>query len=128
MERGRKSPPGIINPQRPEPPPELDAAEAAIWRSTVTAMRPDWFTPETHPVLRAYCCLAVVSDRLADEARRAMSADDKEFSRAVKRFMSATKQLVVTAAKLRITPLSRMRSGRGEARDPFGGRPRPWEK
>jgi hypothetical protein len=94
MERGRKPPPGIIRPQRPEPPPGLSRAEAKVWRSTVGAMSADHFTPETHPVLRAYCCLAVNCYRLDDEARRAMDGDDETFFRVLKRHMAATRQLL----------------------------------
>jgi phage terminase small subunit len=124
----KNRPPAIVMPQRPEPPPELGAEEAEIWRKTVKALRADWFTPETHPMLRNYCRLVTASDRLGDRALRAMTADDDTFVQAVGDYIRAVKVMTVLASKLRLTPLSRQRSGRVEVRDPFGDRPRPWEK
>jgi phage terminase small subunit len=43
------------NDLRPEPPKNLDAREAQVWRDTVNSMEPDWFPPETHVMLAQYC-------------------------------------------------------------------------
>lgn len=41
--------------QRPAPPVELTKEEAATWREVVSGLSPDWFTPDTFPLLVQYC-------------------------------------------------------------------------
>ena len=69
-QRGRKSAASLsIVPvtgiQRPEPPPELSAEESAVWTATTRAMKPDWFGPETRPILAAYCLHLVTANMVA---------------------------------------------------------------
>jgi phage terminase small subunit len=132
LHRGRKSAaelsvvPLIPGAQRrPEPPKEFTAAEAEVWRLTVGAMRPDWFGPETRPLLRGYCTQVWIC-QLLQERLRGLSVDDKNFARLTNLYVSATKTMLTLATKLRLTPQSRRRSG-ADYRDPFHGRPRPWE-
>jgi hypothetical protein len=40
---------------RPDPPGELTDEQKAIWRTVVDHMPADWFRPETHAMLSAYC-------------------------------------------------------------------------
>ena len=60
--RGRQSAAALavvaIGPKAlPEPPGELTPDQAVIWRA-VTATKPaTWFTPDSFPLLVAYCCL-----------------------------------------------------------------------
>ena len=73
-QRGRKSAASLsIVPvtgiQRPEPPPELSAEESAVWTATTRAMKPDWFGPETRPILAAYCLHVVTANRVAQRLR-----------------------------------------------------------
>jgi len=51
--------------RRPDPPPEFTSEEAAVWRSTVGAMKPGWFGPETHPLLSSYVFHVVVAQDFA---------------------------------------------------------------
>src|SRR5262249_20339041 len=55
--------------QRPEPPPELSAEESAEWTATTRAMKPDWFGPETRPILAAYCLHVVTANMVAQRLR-----------------------------------------------------------
>jgi hypothetical protein len=41
----------------PEPPEELTAEQAEIWRAVTATKPPAWFTPDSYPLLVAYCCL-----------------------------------------------------------------------
>lgn len=41
--------------KRPEPPEDLNAAEAKVWREIVDSMPPDWFSVSTLPILERYC-------------------------------------------------------------------------
>ena len=41
--------------ERPEPPDPLKEGQAAVWRTTVEAMPPEWFPPETTELLTQYC-------------------------------------------------------------------------
>src|SRR6266446_10339813 len=70
--------PGFLMPPRlaarvqmllAQPPEELSAEEAEVWRLTVEGMRPDWFGPEVRPLLRAYCTQTALAQFLAQELR-----------------------------------------------------------
>src|SRR6266446_3354463 len=70
--------PGFLMPSRlaarvqmllAQPPEELSAEEAEVWRLTVEEMRPDWFGPEVRPLLRAYCTQTALAQFLAQELR-----------------------------------------------------------
>jgi phage terminase small subunit len=111
--------------QRPEPPEELSAEEAEVWRLTVEGMRADWFGPEVRPLLRAYCTQTALALFLAQELR-ALAVGDKSFGRLAGMHARATKTMAMLATKMRLTPRSNRESTR-DGRDPSGGRPRPWE-
>src|SRR5215212_3377089 len=51
--------------EKPDPPAELSDDEAQVWRATVEAMRPGWFTAETLPLLQRYCVHVVLAQRIA---------------------------------------------------------------
>jgi hypothetical protein len=81
--------PGFLMPSRlaarvqmllAQPPEELSAEEAEVWRLTVEGMRPDWFGPEVRPLLRAYCTQTALAQFLAQELR-ALAVGDKSFGR-----------------------------------------------
>jgi hypothetical protein len=110
--------------QRPEPPEYLSAEEAEVWRLTVGGMRPDWFGPETHPLLRAYCCHVALAQLLERELR-ATAVGDKQFARKASLHARATRTIVSLARSLRITPQANRRSIRdGSSPAPLR---RPWE-
>jgi hypothetical protein len=72
MQRGRKSAENLskvvalVPGQRPETPAELTRAQAAVWKTTVWALRIDWFGPENFPLLAQFCRHVA----LADTSRR----------------------------------------------------------
>jgi hypothetical protein len=128
-QRGRKSAASLsIVPvsgiQRPEPPPEFTPEEAAVWTATTRAMKPDWFGPETHPLLSAYCFHVVTANELQAQLRT-LTTVDREYRQLLALLRAETKIMLSIATKLRITPRANRYAGDG--RD--GGRhfPRPWE-
>jgi hypothetical protein len=128
-QRGRKSAASLsIVPvsgiQRPEPPPELSPEESAVWTATTRAMRADWFGPETHPLLSAYCFHVVTANELQAQLRT-LTTVDREYRALLALLRAETKLMLSIATKLRITPRANRYAGDG--RD--GGRhfPRPWE-
>lgn len=58
-QRGRKSQAelGLAKPLKSmaEPPPELSASEASLWRKVVATKPADWFLKDTEQLLIAYC-------------------------------------------------------------------------
>ena len=108
--------------QRPKPPADLEPAVAAVWRATVSSMRPDWFHAAMFPLLTCYCRSVVAGNMLAGELRR-RAVDDPDFDRFMKLCNQQDKVVVTLARSLRITPKSR--------RDPVDARwqdrRRPWE-
>ena len=128
-QRGRKSAASLsIVPvsgiQRPEPPPELSPEESAVWTATTRAMKPDWFGPETHPMLSGYCFHVVQADMVAAQLRT-VTITTPDYRRLLALHRAETKIILSIATKLRLTPRSNRYAGDG--RD--GGRfhPRPWE-
>src|SRR5258705_13961682 len=48
------------------PPPELSAAQSAVWCDVVGSLPADWFTRAAHPILISYCrhvCRAQVLEK-----------------------------------------------------------------
>jgi|SRR5215468_7803832 len=128
-QRGRKSATSLsIVPvtgiQRPEPPPEFTPEEAEVWRATTRAMKPNWFGPETHSMLSAYCFHVVAAKELAAQLRTATTVGP-EYRQLLALHRAETKMMLSIATKLRRTPRANRYAGDG--RD--GGRhfPRPWE-
>jgi hypothetical protein len=108
--------------QKPDPPPDLEPEVATVWRSTVSAMRPDHFHAGMFPVLKCYCRSVVVSERLAAQRAR-LSVDDRRYARLASLCNQQDKATLALARSLRLTPKSR--------RDPVDPRPewrrKPWE-
>jgi len=121
-QRGRKSAASLsIVPvtgiQRPEPPPELSAEESAVWTATTRAMKPDWFGPETHPILAAYC-LHLVTANMVAQRLRTTTIDAPDFRQLAAMHRSETKTVL---SILRLTPRGNRYAGDGRA----GGRFHP---
>src|SRR3954453_11255625 len=62
---------------RPPPPDDLTKEEAALWTMYVNSMGPNYFTPETRPVLAELCKAVVNSGRVHEEIKRVR---DSEFT------------------------------------------------
>lgn len=130
MKRGRKSAEfGIVAgfSQHPAPPEALTDDEAEIWRTAVSAFRPDWFGPENYPLLTAYCRHVAIGSLLAKRMHTLdIDADLKRFARLAGLQRAESSMVVVLARQLRMT-IQSSRDSRIAKRDPGAGRPRPWE-
>jgi hypothetical protein len=131
--RGRKSAAELsvvrINagPQRPDPPQELSAAEAEVWRMTTSALRADWFTAETHPLLAAYCCHVVNARRIEELLRKTdLNRDLPRFNRLTAMHFRETAVIMRLSTKMRLTPQSSW-DRKTNKHDLSAGHPKPWE-
>jgi hypothetical protein len=118
---------------RPEPPVELDRAEARAWRDVVDSLPDLWLDPAGQLVLRRVAAQIAVAGRLEDRLRRLSEmADDPEALEAEAKIAGmhrdALKAVVNGMAALRATPRSRMTVRAGQTRfDRGAGSLRPWE-
>jgi hypothetical protein len=133
MQRGRKSVDNLstvvalVPGQRPEPPAELTRAQAAVWKTTIWALRVDWFGPENFPLLTQYCRHAALADVIAKAINvTSIQTDLSRFARLTA--MQARESAVIAslATRMRLT-IQSSRDSRISKRDPGAGRPRPWE-
>lgn len=85
QKRGRKSgaeiavaaPVSII--RRPDAPLELTPDETEEWVAIVDTMPADWFTRETHGLLRQYCRHVVMARRIAQLIDTEMARDEIDY-------------------------------------------------
>src|SRR5262245_39636191 len=107
-QRGRK-PAGLgvvvdVKFQRPDPPDELTDEQAGVWRATVDAMRADWFTCETHPLLILYCRHVTLARLVATVLNETEVKNDIErFNKLSAMHCRETSMIVMLATKLRLT-------------------------
>ncbi len=71
--------------KRPKPPEELSSEEQATWKAVTATKPPDWWRPDTWPLLTAYCSHvenAKRIDRLLTAVRsdEYMRDDDLDFT------------------------------------------------
>jgi hypothetical protein len=124
----------IIPGERPEPPPDLDAEAAAVWRATVAAVPAGWLPPECFPVLTQFCRHTVHCDWLTEEIAelRAAPLDEESQKRLYKllRLHGQQSQILASlAGKLRLTPSSRATpdKARDDRKDASSSAtPKPW--
>ena len=119
---------GVVsfNHDRPDPPADMPEAQAAIWRAVVSAMRPGWFSRETHDQLARYCHAMVECARLEAELVR-IGVESEDYGRMSKRRNATAASALSYARALRITPHSNkynLVKGRDPGRSLFR---RPWE-
>lgn len=104
--------------RRPQPPRNLSASQARIWRN-VTATKPvGAFDAGSFPVLSAYCVLVATWEALREPAAEPIS---------LRELMQLTGQITRLATALRLTPQARydpMTAHRGAKR--LKGS-RPWD-
>jgi hypothetical protein len=117
-------------------PAQLNEAEAAVWRSLVEQMPPNWFTPETHTMLGTLCAVTV---QLAGVNREFAKFEPGVPVRAArwKRYRELTRmrgqlanQIAMLSTKLRITPQSRIdpvKAGRRFGRHLEQPTVKPWQ-
>lgn len=131
-QRGRKGQKVSLVPlERPEPPADLDADHATIWRTTVNRLPPDWFPAETHQILKEYCRHAVSSDRLAARIAvlEAECGDAKELHELLKMRRGEVTNMATLATRMRISQQSTYDAtktkGKGKGSAAAGGD--PWD-
>jgi hypothetical protein len=115
-QRGRKStaqlsvvqPDGLISIRRPDPPAELDEAEARVWVSVVNSQEAEWFRPETHPLLVEYCRCTCELNYLSAWKKRlqAECGETKDFKQVSEMQSTARSQLNALARSMRLTQQS----------------------
>jgi glycerol-3-phosphate O-acyltransferase len=133
VQRGRKSPESqavvvaLVPGTRPEPPRELTPEQAQVWKTTVGALRADWFGPENFALMAQFCRHAALAD-VIDKALRAtdIKADLARFARLAAMQSRESAMISSLATRLRMT-VQASRDSRISKRDPGAGRPKPWE-
>ena len=119
--------------QRPRPPGELTQAQAEVWVSVVESRAADWFGPETHGLLVAYCVHLIEArklDALLNECdltwlRKARSEDLAWREKLVREREMHTRASASLAKSMRLTQSSQIRAD-AKANRPRGPQ-RPWE-
>jgi hypothetical protein len=118
---------------RPEPPAELDQAEARAWRDVVDALPGQWVDAASQLVLRRVAAQIAIAERLEDRLRRLgeMPTDPEalEAEKAVAAMHRETaKAITLGLTALRATPRSRMAAREGRSRFERGAPSfRPWD-
>jgi hypothetical protein len=118
---------------RPEPPKDLDAAEARSWKAIVDASPDGFLDSAAQLLLRQVCAQIAIADRHAERLRALAAQPDDQIEAelaiadAHRKAMAA---IIVGMTTLRATPRSRMRprdAGRAFDRSVAAGDARPWE-
>jgi hypothetical protein len=135
MKRGRKSEAELsvahIAPavQRPEPPVELSADQASIWRAVVDSMPATWIRPEHHGILVAYCrhkwMANYISEQIAVALADGSAADVDMLNKLTLMLERETRAHTSCARSLRLTHQSRYMPETA-ARKTATGAARPW--
>ena len=118
---------------RPEPPKELDQAEARAWRDVIDSLPDRWLDAASQLILRRVVAQVGVAERLEERLRRLSSMGDDPEALEAEKTVAAMHQAALKAigngmASLRATPRSRMTLRVGQTRIERGvGSMRPWE-
>lgn len=116
--------------ERPEPPGELSADEAEVWRSIVATKPPEWFAADTFPLLTAYCRAHVAARVVAEMVGRAQEESDAAtYLRLIDAQGRISGTLCTLATKMRLSQQSRYgaRGAEGAARRAEASPVKPWE-
>ena len=120
----------------PDPPAELDGAEAAVWRSLCEAMPSNWFRPEMFTLLTTLCretaqLKAIEAELAKFKGRIPTGAKWKRYKELTMLRHSIASQVGILSSKLRMTPQawidpqSAGRAVRGSKQRPAIGA-KPW--
>src|SRR3954454_14218634 len=115
---------------RPPPPADLTKEEAALWTMYVNSMGPNYFTPETRPVLKELCKAVINSGRVHEEIKQVRDSEFTamdELARVLKLAAAATKAVVSLSAQLRLTKKSRFTDPQAASEQARASYVRPWE-
>jgi hypothetical protein len=118
---------------RPEPPKDLEPAEARAWNDIIDAMPSQWVDTAGQVVLRRVAAQVAAAERLEDRLRKLAANDDDPEALEAEKVVAAmhretSKAIVVGLTALRATPRSRLSTRDGGRRaerrlNAF----RPWE-
>src|SRR5262245_54120891 len=106
---------------RPEPPDELNAEEAVVWRTVTARMPADWFTSENFPLLVMYCRSICSARDIAN--RRKSGLNLEELDLLLSMVDRERRSIESLATKMRLTQQSRYSKRKSRGPDA----PRPWE-
>ena len=133
VQRGRKSAAqlgviaaGIDAVQRPDPPAELTAEQAEVWRDTVAVMRAAWFGRETWPLLIQYCRHVVHARHIAKLLQATdLESDIGKFRKLWGIEARESALIAMLATRMRLTHQSS--ADPKKKHDPSAALPKPWE-
>lgn len=122
------SPTSIL--QRPSAPLELTPEETIEWEAIVDAMPGDWFTRETHGLLKQYCRHVVMACRVAQLIDNEMSREEIDFA-AIKELSGIqareTGAIKAMAASMRISQQASYTTQRAGTQKNNRAAKRPWQ-
>jgi hypothetical protein len=134
-QRGRKTETGQVvglPATRLEPPKQLTAPQAAIWRAVVSSKPLDWFHSGNNALLLAYCGAAGEEERL----RGLLASYDTEclkdetgiklYKELAKLWKSAADAMVSIGRQICVTPKSMTRNETAATAQKRAGKQRPW--
>ena len=130
-QRGRQSAATQIGPvaasiERPAPPDDLTADQAAEWMAVVGRLKPDWFGRETHALLAQYCRHVVAARKVARMLAELPESCVDDYDKLLKMQEREGRAMSSLATRLRLTPQStydpKKTKGAGTGRD------KPWQK
>ena len=118
----------------PEPPSYLTPEQEDIWRVVVASRGGDLIAPESFPVLVEYCRSVISANQVAAQ----LDAFDQEWSKdedGLKRWDKLlamqdrlSRNVASLAAKLRLTPSSRVQAISAGRNADKGAKRKPWER
>lgn len=139
---GRKSAASlaVVTPipgQRATPPRDLTPAEAAIWRAVAATKPADWFTPDSFPLLKAYCRHSATADSISAliTSLPSPAVDPSVFGtldNLLKMRDRETKAVNTFGRAMRLTQQARLKAevaatAHGKVNGAGGGARKPWE-
>lgn len=115
-----------------EPPPELGAEAAAMWRGIVDRLPADWLSADHGPLLEQFCNHATYARWLAakiDKALQGGLSDSKALGQLLKLHALESERLTSLAIRLRLSPqANRLPHQQAvNAKKNYTPGPRPWE-
>jgi len=116
--------------ERPQPPLDLTPEETDEWAAIVDSLPADWFSRETHGLLKQYCRHIVAARRVAQLIDQEMSRDPVDVPMLDKLLgMQAreTGAMKAMAASMRVSQQATYSTKAGATAKSKQARSRPWE-
>ncbi len=117
----------------PSPPSYLNPEQDEVWRTVIASRGGDLIAPESYPVLVEYCRAVIGSNQVAaqlDSFSPEWAKDDEGLKRWDKLLAMQdrlAKTVASLAAKLRLTPSSRVQAISAGRNADKGQKRKPWE-